>query len=304
MSSINPAYFESQMLIDEFNPKPSEVKGSLNSATIYYQRKLFRKFLAVWDIKLPKEWRFNWFSVLLFKYGSIAIVHSAKRWYALRYTVKEWDMYYNPAKIECTVPWSTKTLKGTIGENAAIINISPDFWGINDILIDYAEKLAACDKAINVNLMLTGKGAIIGAKTKKQADTLKEAFARSTTGEPFTIINSDLGEGVSLHDLVESLNTPYIADKIQIEKRQIMNEFLTDVGIANANYDKRERLNADEVNQNNIETRAGVDTMYRCMQEGLSLLNKAIIYTDTALDFSITLKDNYIEDSEAEAEEV
>ena len=50
-----------------------------------------------------------------------------------------------------------------------------------------------------------------------------------------------------------------------------MNEFLTEIGISNANRDKRERLTDDEVNSNNAETCANVvlwlDTMQRCCEK-------------------------------------
>ena len=46
----------------------------------------------------------------------------------------------------------------------------------------------------------------------------------------------------------------FIADDVQLLKRKIVNEFLTDIGINNTNLDKRERLTDDEVNANNVET--------------------------------------------------
>ena len=46
----------------------------------------------------------------------------------------------------------------------------------------------------------------------------------------------------------------FIADKVLSVLRQIEADFDTEIGIPNANTDKRERLITDEVNSNNIET--------------------------------------------------
>ena len=45
----------------------------------------------------------------------------------------------------------------------------------------------------------------------------------------------------------------YIADMVQDSKRTIINEFLTAIGVNNANTDKRERLVTGEVDANNQE---------------------------------------------------
>ena len=41
--------------------------------------------------------------------------------------------------------------------------------------------------------------------------------------------------------------------------RKIEQEFLTRIGLPNTNTDKKERLTTDEVNSNNVETRALAD---------------------------------------------
>lgn len=48
---------------------------------------------------------------------------------------------------------------------------------------------------------------------------------------------------------------PFVADKLEVEQHQILNQFLTFMGVENSNQDKRERLVANEVGSNggNIE---------------------------------------------------
>ena len=65
--------------------------------------------------------------------------------------------------------------------------------------------------------------------------------------EPFIFGDKSLDlDGVK----VLNTNAPFIADKLQVLKRQIWNEALTYIGIENANSEKRERLVTDEVTSN------------------------------------------------------
>ena len=66
----------------------------------------------------------------------------------------------------------------------------------------------------------------------------------------------------------------FIADDVQLLKRKILNEFLTDIGINNTNLDKRERLTDDEVNANNDEVLANIYYWYDNINESLERVNK------------------------------
>ncbi len=65
----------------------------------------------------------------------------------------------------------------------------------------------------------------------------------------------------------------YIANDVQLLKQSIKNDFLTEVGLNNANTDKRERLIVDEVNANNDEVKANVQHWLDTMREGIRRAN-------------------------------
>ena len=65
----------------------------------------------------------------------------------------------------------------------------------------------------------------------------------------------------------------FIADDVQLLKRKILNEFLTDIGINNTNLDKRERLTDDEVNANNDEVLANISHWYDNISDGIKRVN-------------------------------
>ena len=56
--------------------------------------------------------------------------------------------------------------------------------------------------------------------------------------------------------------------------RKIEAQFDTDIGIPNANTDKKERLITDEVNSNNVETQALLDLWTESLTDGAEEANR------------------------------
>lgn len=110
----------------------------------------------------------------------------------------------------------------------------------------YAERLTAIERAIDVNVNAQ-KTPIAILTDEKQKRTVEEIYRKYEGNAPVIIgaKNLDL-------DSVKAITTgaPYVADKLNILKRQIWNEALTFFGIENANTEKRERLVSDEITSN------------------------------------------------------
>ena len=66
----------------------------------------------------------------------------------------------------------------------------------------------------------------------------------------------------------------YIVDELQDSKDDIYNEFLTYIGINNANTDKKERLNVDEVNVNNQHCNSHVYSWLYNVKKEIDNVNK------------------------------
>ena len=82
-------------------------------------------------------------------------------------------------------------------------------------------------------------------------------------------------KGLSLtSDDVLNTTSPFILDKLQDHKKAIENEFLTYLGINNANTDKKERLIVDEVNANNDFILVNLDHMFDERQKAVEEINK------------------------------
>lgn len=284
-----PMLYVNQSFIDSFNRQPSQVKGEYNDSTQYYKRYLYNKVYSTLKFTLPTAWAQNYFRYWLFRYGSIAVIYTREfGWIAQPYGIIDLNLYYQPRKI-VVYNQNLKTPRvGLIGANAGIIRLLDDFYGLDDIVTRYAVQLAQIDRSINVNLMNCNVTAMFEAETKKQADEVKEAYGRASTGEPFVVLNKEVLKGKQITTLLPNAGNNYIVDKLLTSRRTIINSFLTEIGIKNANYDKKERLNSQEVEQNNDETSAIISVIYDNVKGCMADINKI-----SGLQLDVELRYNY-----------
>lgn len=194
-------------------------------------------------------------------------------WICAPYSVSQINMYWNPKEIVITNSYLTNPKYGVIGVNSGIIKLFDDYGGLDDLVRHYAVKLAQIDRCIDVNLMNANVTKYFEARNKKHAQEIKDLYAQSTQGEPLVVANESVTKGKQIDTLYKDIKTTYIVNDLLQSKRTIINEFLTKIGIANANYDKRERLNTDEVNQNDEETKAMINVIYDNIKEGIAEIN-------------------------------
>lgn len=110
----------------------------------------------------------------------------------------------------------------------------------------YARRLYEIERTIDVNVKAQKTPLLVRA-TENQRLTMKNLYMQYDGNEPFIFGDNNLDM-----DAIKVLptNAPYVADKLNILKRQIWNEALTYLGIENSNTEKKERLVSDEVNSN------------------------------------------------------
>lgn len=134
----------------------------------------------------------------------------------------------------------------------------------------YAERLTAIERAIDLNVNAQ-KTPIALLTDEKQKRTIEEIYRKYEGNAPVIIgaKNLDL-------DSVKALTTgaPYVADKLNILKRQIWNEALTFFGIENANTEKRERLVSDEITSNLGGVQAQRYVMLNAREQAADKINR------------------------------
>lgn len=292
----DPIMFSQDMILDHFNIQPNVVKGRANAGTEFYKRLLYTKLFSTLDFTLPKSWKKNYFRFWLFHLGSIGVIYTNEfGWVCQPYSVIEVDIYYNPRIIQVDNQFIQTPKIGAIGINAGIIKCMDDYFGLDDIVTRYATDLAQCDRSIEVNLMNSNVTAFFKAKSKKDADAIKEAYGQATTGKPFVVINKEIMEDEAIETLLPNIKNNFIVNDLLQARRGILNAFLTEIGIRNANYDKRERLNSQEVNENNDETSAVISVIYDNIKKSMEEINS---FSGLGLDVKL----HYDYDTSAEVE--
>ena len=283
-----------------FGKKPAEVSGQTNTASAYYFNYLLRLAKGIFEIKAPETWDTDFILNTLLLEGVFAIFENNSEPIAMNCQPYGVNMYYKATNFNIANP-VLGTFDKTIGVDGALIYLeevtlhTTSYKTIVPLLNKYAYQLAACDKCIDQSLMNSGVAAIFSASSSKAAQSYRKMYDDISEGKPAVFVDESLGltspNSRSLQYTPAKDN--YICDKIQIEKRCIIEEFLTAIGVNNANTSKRERLNSDEVNSNNDECYISTAVWRRNLKETTEKAKKLF----PNLDFSITIKDLSIIDN-------
>lgn len=132
-------------------------------------------------------------------------------------------------------------------KNSVIIFNNYTHTPTSQIVEQYAYKLYEIDRAIDVNVK-TQKTPITILCNENQRLTMQNLYMQYDGNEPFIFGDKDM---MNLSD-IRAVNTgaPYVSDRLTILKHQLLNEFLSLMGIENSNEDKKERLVSNEVASN------------------------------------------------------
>lgn len=139
----------------------------------------------------------------------------------------------------------------------------------------YTNKIYEIDKAIYKNLKQQKRPFIV-ATTKDNQLTMKNIMKQVKEDEEEIYVDSRLENGGQVGINVLQTNAPYLIDKYQQHKNDLMCEFLTLMGLnnSNANNNKKERLLVDEVNVNNGEILMNLDVDYKNRLEACKRINE------------------------------
>ena len=169
----------------------------------------------------------------------------------------DWDVLYRPITAVLANPKLKEQYNEmVIGEDIEILQLTPDYGGIWDTILYYAEKLAMMDASINMSIINSRYSKIIGAKDHATAMTIKQMLADTASGKPNIVYNTILsdtrstGENASPFQIYDApnLKSQYITDMQIQDFQSLLNMFDSEVGIPTAPYEKKERMVVDEAN--------------------------------------------------------
>lgn len=254
----------------------------------FYKKYLLTKAMSVFEWSVPEHWSLDYFKNQIYIRGGICVINTNRFGVIPQaFTPSGYDIYYEPNTAYIASPILGDHIL-EIGRQCEVIKLKRDWCGIMDIIENYAELLAECDKSIGVNLINTKVAFIFGVNSKTEAEKMKKIYDQITGGNP-AVFYKDAGEKWDYFS--QNLKQNYLVQDLLIAKKSIMDEFNTLIGIPNANSEKRERLVKDEVNANNAETFSLAEEWLEELKIGCEKVNK-MFGLNVSVDFRKGVKEN------------
>ena len=224
-----------------------------------------------WD-NLPQGLESRHIENALFRYGQAGFVDDNELGLiCLPASPRGLNVYGDPTSILLTGNGFSKEYK--INDIVRILSNDVAYPTIMHINY-YADKISRVDKAIDMNISHQKTPYIL--KTTKQNElSMKNLINRIERDDYAIFIDEKMTNGGDTGLILDSTLVPFIADKLQEHKNNLVCELLTILGLNNndSNNMKKERLIVDEVNANNQEIEMYLDTDYKNRKKACDEIN-------------------------------
>ena len=272
---------------------PSTIHTQNIALTKFFERYLIDDFLGQWEVKLPETWAYNYTMYTLVYFGFLAVINTDKFGVIPQHcNLYGFDVMYQPTTAQIINPLIPNAIDARIHRDTELIKLFPDFGGIYDLIQFYAEKMALLSEGIDVNIINSKLSYIIGVDNKSSAETFKKTIDKVTSGEACVVTGKELfcEDGTPMWTtFAQNLTQNYIASQQIEDLKKLKLMFDTDIGIPNANTEKKERLTDDEVNSNNIETQTKIELIANSLKESAERVNKMF---GTNISFKLKFKES------------
>lgn len=270
-------FFENSYYSALFGNNNQKVKAAAknNLAFLKYFDRLKNIAISVYEWQeLPDEIDARFLELTLFECGAALFFKSddeiVKDFIVARTTLDgRWDIYNRPKERRA---YATNGLEWIRNDKNSVIIYnnylrSPSFADV----FSAAEQLAEIDRAIDINAKAQKTPVVIVCDDKTRLSA-KNLYQKYDGNEPCIIVDKKSLGGTE----IKVLNTgaPYVCDKLYELKTNIWNETLTNLGVPNASYQKKERMLSDEVARLNGGTFASRYSRLLGRQDAARAINK------------------------------
>ena len=266
-----PLYYDYQNQVISYT-QPGTIHCNDNTLTWFFSRYLMQKAISVFEWKMPETWYENYFLYTLFLKGYIAIINTDKFGVIPQNCgLYGFNVMYQPTHAVITNPLLKGNLRPKIDSQCVVLRLCPDWGGIYDLVMYYSNLMACAAQTTTVNLINTKFSYVFFADGKAQAESFKKMFDNFSSGQPATIIDKQLLDenGNPRWQLfTQNLQQAYIADKNLEVLKRLDEMFNMEIGIPQANEDKKERLLTDEIGTNIIESMSKADLWMKELKKG------------------------------------
>lgn len=281
----------------ELNERNIEMLENLKFPNTYWKGKSrgyrywFRSLLQKIDSSLiftgiPENWSNDFFMLCLWAFGFVS-VFKTDRGDLEKYgpkvlfqpcTISGFDFYYQPEKCLVSNPKYNKQL--TIGKDAELLKLTPDFMGVFDIIDYYATKLAEISKGIDMGLINAKMPMILSASNEAQSETLKKIYDKVQAGESLVVYkdtNDDQKEIMPTKEAFEVWNQDfkqtYIVHNLLEDMQIILDSFYVEIGLPVA-IEKKERLVTSEADFASAQSQARISCWVETLRESFARIEK------------------------------
>ena len=153
-----------------------------------------------------------------------------------------------------------------------------------------------------MNVVNSKSSVVFFAKNKALAESFKKMYD-TLSNNPMVVVDKDMqateDDMPAWQSFQQDLRQNYLGEEFIANLYAIENRFNTRIGIPNIKYEKNERLTANEVTANNIETQSLASLWLENIKEGFDKANQMF-----GTDLSIEMRFDYErEDLESEADD-
>lgn len=290
-------------MLDFFSENTIDLLNGMNIPSTYYKDKTieyrywFRSLLHKIDSSiifknLPEGWSNDFFMFCLWVRGYVCVFKTDRK-DLLKYGANGvvfnpcfasgYDFYYQPTKATVANPNLPQKFSYTFdlqGDKAALLKLTPDFWGVLDILDYYASKLAELSKGIDMSIINSKFGLIASAGNEAQAATLKSVMDELQKGNPLVVYKDTLNDNDEIiprkepfEIWIQELKKNYILTEQLNDFQTILNSFYTEIGLPVA-IEKKERLVTSEADFASAQSQARIACWVETLRESLEIINK------------------------------
>ena len=260
---------------------PSTVKNLNNNAVSFWERALFQRSISIIDFEnLPFDGAVkDFFQYCLYNFGFVGFFDDPK--YGLSFqpgTLSGYDLYYQPVRF--LVANSLLNREFEIGKDCELLKLTPDYFGIVDVITYYACKLAQLDNAIDMSLINSKLAYIVGAKNGPAAKALKKIFDAINEGNPTVVYDKELLVPNDPDDKKEPwqlwdrhVKESYITTDLLRDFQTILNNFDCEIGIPTIPYEKKERMVTSEAESRQLDAISRSTVWLNTLNDSFSKVN-------------------------------
>lgn len=256
--------------------QPKTVDGVNNTSFFYYFNKIYKLLASRFIIEdYPEEWDIPYFKETLILNGVVLVTKTSLGVIPLKCGYYGVNVYNHPTNWNYANP-VLGNKDGVINKDGVLIfaeQFKNTYVSFTELITRYAELLAQIDGSINTTLINSRVAQIFSANSNAQMKTMMKVYDEVSKGKPAVFIRSNPDEEFK-HGVFNNVKNTYIGTELLNDKRTIINELLTELGINNSNTNKRERLITDEVNSNNEELQANIAEWVYNINDGFDKVNK------------------------------